>query len=162
MSKRVTSKSGAATRSVSTNILKDRKRRAIKAIEEALLFFENAPVFSFILVVHKSKCALGPNLISAIELADCTLYGGDYTGPFPESTFKEKQAEALRRCEEVVATVEQRLQQLRESGARFTVCWRAFGERTSHLDHTLDYTEAKAWDALADFLQHEVAENFHL
>lgn len=125
-------------------------------IDNAVEFFEGLPAFSFVFLAPDMTNAVGPNLISAIELTICTLNGRDYEGPYPESEFESQKAEAEKRRVELVEAVESRLRHLRKSGVRFIMCWQAFGEREPHMYHSRDYAVVGVQEDLRHLLQEEM------
>lgn len=133
-----------------------RRRVTEEAMEDAVEFFQTMPALSFVFVGDRGPHAVGPNLISAIELAVCTFNDFEYAGPYPESEFKAKKLDASKRREEIIAAVKEEVRRLRKVGASFIICWQAFGESDPHVDHSDDYADVDVLEYVAGFLQDEV------
>ena len=125
-------------------------------IDDTVEFFEGLPAFSFVFFAPGVANAIGPNLMSGVELAVCTFNGRPYDGPFPESEFRSQMAEAERRRTEIVESVKKCLRRLRKLGVRFIMSWQAVGEDEPHLDHSRDYEVADIRRELVGPLHNEL------
>ena len=125
-------------------------------------FLNHIPDFTFILYARgdgpNAADAVGPNLISAIELYYSAVGGGSFHGPFPRPDAENNSREAERRRREtgkaVVAWVEE-LHQRKDIS--FILAWNVFGDEEAHLDYSDGHSLNDVSDKLLALLQDELA-----
>ncbi|MGO8750564.1 MAG: hypothetical protein ACLQNE_31840 [Thermoguttaceae bacterium] len=140
-----------------SNASKVRKKEITDAVDAFVAFLAGLPAFSFVFVTEDGTNRTGPNVISAIDLAECTFNGMNYGGPYPESQFECDKAEASKRGDETILAVEKQVRRLRKSGASFVLCWHAFGESVPYLDYSDDRDIHDVEKKMVCLLQAEVA-----
>jgi hypothetical protein len=125
-------------------------------VEDTVEWFRELPAFTFAFT-GDNMCGFGPSLASAVEMVWHVYNGlGDlYHGPLPESQYADARTEAVGMHAEITAAVAARVQQFRDAGVSFVMCWHAVGDEPN-LVYSDDLAEDEGCAALVDALQHEL------
>jgi hypothetical protein len=135
---------------------KNNQHTGEQLLKDLLTFMQDLPAFTFVLWSDAAS-GVGPNLISALAMVECSSRATLYEGPVPESGFPAAKIEAARRYQEIIDSVNERVEQIQDAGGvSFVLFWQPFGDSSPTWDYSTEHEGCTAMEVVADFIQNNV------